>query len=83
MREALEEVKSRYFGLEEEAVKLPLPQNNIFDSVVKNGDKKNIARRLLIDNTILTDQKILFQCKSYLPGCGKNTKVDPKYRQLL
>ena len=49
---------------------LVLPRDAIFDSEVKDGDRKGIARRLLIDNTILAAQETV-------SGCGE---VDPKYR---
>ena len=59
---------------------LDLPRDAIFDSEVKDGDRKGIARRLLIDNTILAAQETVSRCGSHLPGCGENTEVDPRYR---
>ena len=59
---------------------LDLPRDAIFDSEVKDGNKKGIARRLLIDNTILAAQETVSRCGSYLPSCSENTEVDRKYR---
>ena len=51
---------------------LDLPREAIFDSDVKDDDRKSIARRLSIDNMILDAQETVSRCGSYLTGCGGN-----------